>query len=182
MISSIVPRKLFRKCRVLCFPHFPRSTPWRNPEFCYEAPFSIDDLAQPIDAFVSNEVLEHIPLEALRGVVASAYRLLRSGGLAIHAIDYSDHYARGGGVSRYNFLRFSDAEWAPFNSGFQYVNRLRHSEYLEIFKTAGFEILSDEPYSEEIPEDIQAALASRFRPFDLDDLSVMRSRIVARKR
>lgn len=148
----------------------------------YRAPSSIEQLTDiHPNAFVSNEVLEHIPALTLRRIFAAAHDLMPSGSLAIHAIDYSDHFARGGAVSRYNFLRFSEGEWAPFNSGFQYVNRLRHSEYTKLIQEAGFSIVLDEPYSEEVPLEVLTNLADDFKIFSHEDLCIMRSRIIAKK-
>ena len=65
-------------------------------------------------------------------------------GITTHSIDYSDHYARSdGSLSRFNFLKYYDAQWRPFNSGRQYVNRLRHSDYVRMFREAGFTILEE---------------------------------------
>ena len=65
-------------------------------------------------------------------------------GITTHSIDYSDHYARSDRrLSRFNFLKYDDAQWRPFNSGLQYVNRLRHSDYVRLFREAGFAILEE---------------------------------------
>ncbi len=61
-------------------------------------------------------------------------------------IDYGDHFKGfDPSISSFNFLTYSEADWAPFQSRFQYVNRLRHSEYLQLFREAGFQLLSDQP-------------------------------------
>jgi SAM-dependent methyltransferase len=133
------------------------------------------------DAWISNEVLEHVPAESLPALLADGFQILKPGGLAIHAIDYSDHFARGTDVSRYNFLQYSSARWRTFNSRIQFVNRLRHSEYLNLFRAAGFELVEVNEHSGEIPSEIVANLAPEFRRFMLSDLGVLRSRIVARR-
>ncbi|HEV2504450.1 MAG TPA: class I SAM-dependent methyltransferase [Mesorhizobium sp.] len=147
----------------------------------YAAPFkaATEDLPQ-IDAFVSNEVLEHVPPPALKAVFANVCRRMKPGAVSLHNIDYSDHYARDGGVSRYNFLQFSDDEWRPFNASMHYVNRLRHSEYVAIMSGAGFNVVSEEKYGEELPPDL--VLHPKFAAFEDADLKTMRSRISAIKR
>jgi hypothetical protein len=148
----------------------------------YRAPHDVaaDPGIGRFDAFISNEVLEHIPADALQGIFAAAPRFLTPGALSIHSIDYSDHFARDSGVSRYNFLTFGEKEWRPYNSGFQYVNRLRHGDYIGLHEKNGFTVLETDPYGEPIPPEILANLAPRFRNYAPDDLAVMRSRIVAR--
>jgi len=149
----------------------------------YRAPLGSAGVADlpPYDAVISNEVLEHIEPTQLQLLMTRLAENLSSGGLSIHSIDYSDHYARGAAVSRYNFLKFSDKQWRPYNSPFQYVNRLRHSEYLTIFERTGLRIVHAAPYAEPLPADIHENLAPQFRQFAADDINVMRARIVAQK-
>jgi hypothetical protein len=50
-------------------------------------------------------------------------------------IDYRDNVSYGDpGISIYNFLTFSDAEWARWNPRLSYQNRLRHSDYFKLFR------------------------------------------------
>ena len=46
-----------------------------------------------VDYHTSRVVLEHIPPKALKHIVAEALRIVRPGGLLLHRIDYSDHFA-----------------------------------------------------------------------------------------
>ena len=147
----------------------------------YIAPSPSAGKSCSMDAWISNEVLEHVPAERLPALLSDGFQMLKPGGLAIHAIDYSDHFARGTDVSRYNFLQYSSVRWRPFNSRIQFVNRLRHSEYLNLFCSAGFELVEINKHSGDIPQEIVANLAPEFRRFLLSDLGVLRSRIVARR-
>lgn len=146
----------------------------------YMAPFdAAKDKVPQIDAFISNEVLEHIPPGVLPAIFRNVSSSLSEGGVSIHAIDYSDHYARDGGVSRYNFLQFSDEDWRPFNAGLHYVNRLRHSQYIKVMKDAGLQVAEAETHEGDYPPDLQVSEA--FSGFDKKDLHIMRSRISAVK-
>lgn len=102
------------------------------------------------------------------------------GGLALHNIDYSDHFARSTGASRFNFLRYSERDWRRFNSSFQYVNRLRHSQYIELFQRLGFELVEQTPAAGELPADVLRELAPDFQGFAAEDLSILRAFVVAR--
>ena len=68
------------------------------------------------------------------------------GGLLLHNIDPSDHFSHEDqDIPAVNFLRFSDAEWDKWaGNPFMYHNRLRASEYLDLFKSAGVRILRSE--------------------------------------
>jgi hypothetical protein len=101
-------------------------------------------------------------------------------GITTHSIDYSDHYARSdGNLSRFNFLKYDDAQWRPFNSGWQYVNRLRHSDYVRLFREAGFAILEESSVPGEPSAEIVDNVAPRFRQYEPTDLFALRGRIVA---
>lgn len=142
----------------------------------YKAPHYVAEDDPKVDCSCSNEVLEHVPpnqlvklLKGLRAVTS---------GITTHSIDYSDHYARSDKtVSRLNFLRYSDEEWRPFNSGKQYVNRLRHSDYVRMFREAGFTILEESSVAGEPPEGLR--VADQFRRYEPSDLFAIKGRIVA---
>ena len=94
------------------------------------------------DAIVTTSVLEHLPPAAIDAVLAETRRILRPGGLMLHAIDYSDHYAHSdAAIGHYNFLRFSANQWARFSPAIHYQNRLRHDDYARAFDRAGLQPL-----------------------------------------
>jgi hypothetical protein len=141
----------------------------------YRAPHYVSPNDCPVDCSCSNEVLEHVPASQLPILLDALRKVTR--GLTVHNIDYSDHYARSdGSISRMNFLRYSSKQWRKFNSGKQYVNRLRHSDYVRLFKEAGFEIV-DESVMRGEPID---GIAEEFRRYEPGDLFAMKGRIVAR--
>lgn len=144
----------------------------------YRAPHHVGPQDGPVDCSCSNEVLEHVPPDQLVSLLADLRSVTT--GITTHSIDYSDHYARSDkGISRLNFLRYSDEQWCPFNSGKQYVNRLRHSDYVRMFREAGFTILEESMVPGEVPADIRENIAPQFRSYAPDDLFAVRGCIVA---
>lgn len=142
----------------------------------YRAPHRISTDGKQVDCSCSNEVLEHVPPNQLVDLLAGLRAVTT--GITTHSIDYSDHYARSDlRVSRLNFLRYSDREWQPFNSGMQYVSRLRHSDYLRLFRAAGFTILEESSVLGEPPDDF--VVADKFRHYAPADLYAVKGRIVA---
>lgn len=134
------------------------------------------------DCFFSIDAPEHIPLEDLRDVFAVAKVLLRRGGLCVHCIDYGDHDARSdNGLSRFNFLTYTEGDWQPFNSKHQYVNRLKHGQFLRLFAEAGMKLLRNEPDVVPAQPAILERLAPQFREFDIPDLFTIRAMIIAAK-
>lgn len=144
----------------------------------YRAPHRISGNDGKVDCSCSNEVLEHVPPDQLIKLLDGLREITT--GITTHSIDYSDHFARSDpGISRLNFLRYSDEEWRPFNSGKQYVSRLRHSDYLRLFRQAGFTILEESTVASEPPAEVRKNLAPQFRGYEPDDLFAVKGRIIA---
>ncbi len=111
----------------------------------YHAPADARHLAvedNTFDLITTTSTLEHIPKDLLPDIIKECYRVLRPGGLMRHVIDYSDHYAHADpNINEFNYLRFDDKQWAKFNPGIHFQNRLRTRFYRELFQAAGFEII-----------------------------------------
>jgi SAM-dependent methyltransferase len=134
-----------------------------------------------IDCAVSIETLEHIPKDDILGILKEVRRILRPDGIALMQIDYGDHFKGfDPSISSFNFLTYSDEDWQPFQSRFQYVNRLRHSEYVSLFERAGFEIVLACPDRRSVEPAILERLAPRFQEFSEEDLFTLGALIVAR--
>ncbi|NOT88919.1 MAG: class I SAM-dependent methyltransferase [Lysobacter sp.] len=112
-----------------------------------------------VDIIFSNSVLEHVPPEAIERLHRASLRLLRPGGLIFHSVNCGDHYAYADPkVHQLNYLRFTDRQWAFWNNGFLYQNRLRAHQLVGAARDAGFEMLLD---------------TSRARPQRLQQLQAM---------
>jgi SAM-dependent methyltransferase len=152
----------------------------------YLAPRDARDTGLPsgsLDFVSSTDTAEHIPADDLRAILVECRRLLKPDGLLSFRADLEDHYARAdGGVSRYNFLRYSDRRWALFNPPLHYQSRLRYPDYVQITREAGFEIVRQQ-VSRPSEEDLAALrtldVAKRFRSYSADDLGVRGLTIVA---
>ena len=145
----------------------------------YLAPCDARDTGLPaasIDFVSSTDTCEHIPGADLAGIFRESYRLLRPGGAFSCRIDLHDHYSYfDGGVSRYNFLRFSDRAWALVNSPLHYQNRLRAPDYLRLVREAGFDLVVENPSgpNEAGRAELQAMqLAKRFRSYPVEEVGV----------
>lgn len=126
----------------------------------YKAPYDaanthFDD--ETIDACISTNTLEHIPQANILSIFRELNRILKPGGVVSAKIDYSDHYAHTDkSISLLNYLFFSDSEWRKYNHRCHFQNRLRHSDYIEIFARAGFYVAQQSlDYDEScVPEEL----------------------------
>lgn len=101
-----------------------------------------------VDCHFSVTTLEHIPLEAIRGIFIEARRILTQDGVAIHFTDLSDHFQHQDAcITQINFLRFSEIEWQRIaGNEFAYCNRLRVSDYLSLFAQLDFTVVRYETH------------------------------------
>ena len=139
--------------------------------------------AESLDFVSSTDTAEHIPEQDLLRILVECRRLLKPDGLLSYRADLEDHYARAdGGVSRYNFLRYSDRTWSLFNPPLHYQSRLRYPDYIRITRDAGFEILREQvsrPSEQDLVRLRELDVADRFRSYSTEELGVRGLTIVA---
>jgi hypothetical protein len=156
----------------------------------YVAPGDAGDTRLPphnIDFHTSYNVFEHIPLEILKKIIEEGNRIINDNGLLIHKIDYSDHFSQSDKtISPINFLQFSDGEWEKYaGNRYAYVNRLRHDDYIGLFRSAGHNILSaDQDVDQRSLELLRSGnfgLNERFKSKSESVLSITGAWIVSKK-
>ncbi|MCP4591157.1 MAG: methyltransferase domain-containing protein [bacterium] len=141
-------------------------------ESIYESSLPKEDF----DVVVSRDVFEH--LSDVPQALAAVYDRLSPGGLAVLFIDFSDH-------RRYQDAR-TYAHWSHLEDLDQpthlHTNRLRFSEYPQLFERARLEVVGFEPTQiEPLPADAKMKLALPYRRMSDDDLAVSRARAILRK-
>jgi SAM-dependent methyltransferase len=156
----------------------------------YIAPGDAADTRLPdrsIDFHTSYTVFEHIPLEILRHILEEGNRIMRSGGLFVHRIDYSDHFSHSDkSISAINFLKYSDDEWKKYaGNRYMYMNRLRHDDFITLFESTGHEVVETMPSIDERAQELLRSgsleLNDRFRSKPKDILAITGAWIVSRK-
>jgi SAM-dependent methyltransferase len=137
----------------------------------YIAPFDIGKSSLPdnsIDVCISTNTLEHIPKNDIINIFSELRRVVKSGGYISAIIDYSDHYSHTDKkISKLNFLSFDDIKWNKyFNHKSHYQNRLRHSDFIDIFDFLGFKIIQSEVIED---SDLPGKICHQF---NIDDKSL----------
>jgi SAM-dependent methyltransferase len=97
-----------------------------------------------VDFHVSYQVLEHIPPDTLVAIMTEAGRVLRRGGLAVHKVDFSDHFSHSdSSITPLHFLRFSERAFRLLaHNRFMYMNRLQVDDYVPLLEAAKHSVLS----------------------------------------
>jgi len=137
----------------------------------------------PLDSFqlvVSGGVLEHVDRAAIPTLVHETQRVLKPGGWALHSIDTADHlehYDRT--VSPKLYLGFSERTWKLLcENRVQYINRIQRGEWLELFRSNGFELIEEETRRVDISS---LRLATRYTQMERSDLECTVLKVALRK-
>lgn len=142
------------------------------------APADASDTGLPkdsVDLHYSANVLEHVRRETLGGLLREGRRILRTGGLSVHHVDPSDHFAHTDpSIPRIHFLRFEEGDWRRYyDNRFAYLNRLHDPDYRQLFAEAGLRLL-DADYDLDRPSlsalEDGFPLASPFRDKSFEEL------------
>ena len=140
--------------------------------------------ADGVDMITSTLTVQHIPRQVLVEILTECHRILKPGGLLSIFANYQDHYAHTDQtISCYNFLRYSDRMWRLYNCPQLYQNRLRHADYISLFKACGFEILEVSGENESgLDENALAAIPidSRFQGYSLQELAITKGHFLLR--
>lgn len=153
----------------------------------YRAPDDAVATALPaasVDVVFSNSVLEHVPPDVIRQLMKESCRVLRPGGLAIHAVNCGDHYAYfDRSITPINYLRYPERRWHFWNNTLQYQNRLRPQDFLDAAEEAGLEIVlrKSKPRQELLRALPAMSVAAEFERYPPEELCCTSIDFVARK-
>lgn len=154
----------------------------------YRVPWNAaSELAASVDLVISRATFEHVPEQELRFFLGAFSRILVPGGTMCHVVDNSDHWQhKDRSLSRVDFLRYDDdaVVWRLAQINTQaFQNRLRHGDYLTLFREAGFSTLLAKgvPDATCIDDLKRLKVAARFRNHAPEDLAVLTSLFVVAK-
>lgn len=94
-----------------------------------------------VDLVLSRFVLEHVPPKDIIEMHDFLFSNLKQGSHVLHLISPSDHRAYSdSSLSLHDFLKYSEEEWNQIQTKFDYHNRLRLPQYLQLLNN-NFEIV-----------------------------------------
>lgn len=166
--------QLNRKFRNLDSVRFPEHLSGLHPDVIYHprTDLSLSIPPEKIDAYLSRNVLEHVPPDAILAIHQAMRKNLSPNGFVVHQISPSDHRAyEDRSISLWDFLQYSQAEWDNIQTRFNYHNRLRLPQYLKIFDQAGFNVLHKRYSSEHDVSKMPATIHDDFRGFAIEELT-----------
>jgi len=143
--------------------------------------------ADSIDIHCSTNTFEHIPREDLLAILVEARRVLKPGGVAIHYVDPTDHFAHADKTqSPVRFLNLTPRDIERYyRNRYTYQNLLFDRDYRDLFKEAGLEIVDVKFKLDDRSLDAlktNPPTLSGFENRDIEELSRRNLIYVARKR
>jgi hypothetical protein len=135
--------------------------------------------AASIDLFYSTGVLEYIPLPILRGILKEFRRLETPHAVMSHWIGllYQMSFFDKS-LSPYEHLKYTDAQWKFWSSPMIRQNRLMIPDYRELFKEAGYEVVSETNTNGSVEVFNRVRLAPQFQKYKREDLLILESWMV----
>lgn len=129
------------------------------------------------DLVFSRFVLEHVKPDDIFLMHQKLKKELKPGSIIVHLISPSDHRAYiDSALSLQDFLQYSESEWQKKQTRFDYHNRLRLPQYIDIFKAAGCEIKhleydNPKPNSASLKKFKEVELHKDFKKFSEEELT-----------
>jgi hypothetical protein len=136
-----------------------------------------------VDLIVSDVVLEYLSPAELSDIFREFRRIAAPEAVMSHSIALDDQYSGSDPrITQFNFLRFSDGIWRWLNNPIIPLNRLRITDYRNLFIEQGFQIVEEIARQGDPAELARTPLAERFRRYPIEDLLVTYARLVATPR
>lgn len=133
-----------------------------------------------IDLFVSTGVLEYIPVPELKAILAEFKRLGSRDAVQSHYLNLVDQYSYfDPSITPFNFLKFPSRRWKYLNSPLTWLNRLRISDYRQLFAEAGYRVTRENNTSGSAEDLRKIRLAPEFQHYKQEDLLVLISWLTA---
>ena len=137
--------------------------------------------AGSIDLFVSTGVLEYIPRNILGNILREFRRIGSANAVQSHYLNLIDQYSYfDRSITPFNFLKFSAERWKLYNSPIAWLNRMRISDYRELFGSVGYEITKEVNTSGSKQDLCKIRLAPEFQKYSEADLLVLTSWLAAK--
>lgn len=136
---------------------------------------------ESIDLVHSNNTFEHVYPEILKDLLVEFKRIVKKDGIMSHFVDMSDHFAHfDKSINIYNFLKFSDKQWALIDNVVQPQNRWRLPEYIDLYKD--LELINLEVVTRPgFPEQVQKMkLDDKYLSVPLQELAVSHCLLISK--
>ncbi|WP_114905453.1 hypothetical protein [Ornithinimicrobium murale] len=131
---------------------------------------------------VSNNTLEHIPAETMRGIFEEFGRVGSGDARMSHYVDLADHYAGyDPRISEFHFLTLSPRRWRLANNRLGYQNRLQLSDYHRLLAETGWRVTKETLTRRGRGDLDELRLVHPFTTMPVRELLVVKAHLVTRR-
>ena len=152
-----------------------------NTEYMVGDAAEIEVKAASVDLFVSNNTFEHVYPADLRRLLERFKQLVKPGGLMVHFIDMSDHFAHlDQSITIYNFLQFSEKTWQGIDNTIQPQNRWRMNQYRDLYRTLEIPVTEEQVRSGDLQALDSVPLDPFFKRMSPEDVAISHAYVVSK--
>jgi SAM-dependent methyltransferase len=133
------------------------------------------------DYICSNNTCGNIYYPILRDIFKEFKRLLKPGAVMCHFLDLSDNFSNmDDSINIYNFLQYTDAEWARLDSPIISQNRMRFPDYENMFEEVGLPITESSVRPGDIALLKSMKLAPAFTKYPIEQVAISHAYVVSK--
>ena len=126
-----------------------------------------------VNCVFSQSVFEHLPDP--EKTLTKLYKKMAPNGILCIAIDYKDHRHYVTGASPWQYL----VDDGDFQSG--YINKLRHSQMMAIFRRCGFKTISEVVTRDQPPSSLETELNDKYATLSKSDIETTAGYLILRR-
>ncbi len=125
------------------------------------------------DLITSNNTLEHVYPKVLPDIFTEFKRIIKLNGTLSNSIDLSDHFSHfDKTISAFNFLQFSDKQWQWIDNTIQPQNRLRVTDFRNLYKQLNIPISIEKVKRGDIKSLSALKLDEKYKNIPIEDVAV----------
>lgn len=137
--------------------------------------------AESFDLICSNNTFEHVYSTVLKNILVEFKRIAKSASVMSHFIDMTDHFEHfDKSINIYNFLQYTEKQWARIDNSIQPQNRLRFKDYIQMYRDLDINICAMDSESGSMDELEKVNLSDAFKVYSKAELLVSHGYIVSK--
>ncbi len=134
------------------------------------------------DVCFSVNTLEHIYQPALQAILKNLSDATKTAGWHLHVIDMNDHFSHiDHSISKYNYLKFSAAQWKLIDNNLQPQNRLRISDFEKIFTEINLKVAKEDAVEIDWEQFNQIILHPDFKKYNAERCAIPNAALLLQK-
>jgi hypothetical protein len=134
------------------------------------------------DICFSVNTLEHIYQPMLQDILKNYVQHTNSKGYHLHVIDMNDHFSHiDSTITKYNYLQFSKEQWKLIDNNLQPQNRLRITDFENIFSKIGLQIIKEDSMPAEMESFNSIILHPDFKSIDAGRCAIPNTTMLLQK-